>query len=89
MTQQTKPFIVANVREIIDGWEHFDPEGYSFSKMVEMLNEKAAEYYNQELAKERELAGKLVEALEEISDMTGNILIYKKAKQSLTEYEKL
>jgi hypothetical protein len=57
--------------------------------MVEMLNEKAAEYYNQELAKERELAGKLVEALEEISDMTGNILIYKKAKQSLTEYEKL
>jgi len=88
MTQQTKPFIVANVREIIDGWEHFDPEGYSFSKMVEMLNEKAAEYYNQELAKERELAGKLVEALEEISDMTGNILIYKKAKQSLTEYKK-
>ena len=42
----TKPFIVANVREIIDGWEHFDPEGYSFSKMVEMFNEKAADFYN-------------------------------------------
>jgi hypothetical protein len=48
MTQQTKPFIVANVREIIDGWEHFTPEGYSFSKMVEMLNEKAAEFYQQD-----------------------------------------
>lgn len=41
-----------------------------------------------ELSKEREKAKKLVEALEEIADMTGNILIYKKAKQSLTEYEK-
>lgn len=41
----TKPFIVANVREIIDGWEHFDPEGYSFSKMVEMLNEVAEKFY--------------------------------------------
>ena len=46
------------------------------------------EYAKQEVAKEREKAKKLVEALEEISDMTGNILIYKKAKQSLTEYEK-
>jgi len=43
----------------------------------------------EELSKEREKAKKLVEALEEIADMTGNILIYKKAKQSLTEYEKL
>jgi hypothetical protein len=41
----TKPFIVANVREIIDGWEHFDPEGYTFSRMVEMLNEVAEKFY--------------------------------------------
>lgn len=45
MTQQTKPFIVANVREIIDGWEHFDPEGYTFSKMVEKMNEVAEQFY--------------------------------------------
>jgi len=64
--EMTKPFIIANVREIIDCWEHFDPEGYSFSKMVELLNEKAAEYYNQELAKERERAAKLVEAAEAV-----------------------
>lgn len=46
------------------------------------------EFKEQELSKEREKAKKLVEALEEIADMTGNILIYKKAKQSLTEYKK-
>ena len=34
--------------------------------MVELLNEKAAEYYNQELAKERERAAKLVEAAEAV-----------------------
>jgi hypothetical protein len=84
-----KPFIVANVREIIDGWEHFDPEGYSFSKMVEMLNEKAAEFYQQEVSKEREKAKKLVEALNVIKDLTQNVLIVQKIKQSLTEYEKL
>ena len=64
--EMTKPFIIANVREIIDCWEHFDPEGYSFSKMVELLNEKAAEYYNQELAKERERYDKLYSEFNEV-----------------------
>jgi len=45
MNMSKKPFIVANVREIIDGWEHFDPEGYTFSRMVEMLNEVAEKFY--------------------------------------------
>ena len=77
--EMTKPFIVANVREIID---QFDKEEISFSKMVELLNEKAAEYYRtkqetnsletiedmesvlqQELAKERERAAMLVDML--------------------------
>ena len=48
-----KPFIVANVREIIDGWEHFDSEGYTFSKMVEKMNEVAEQFY-----KEKELETK-------------------------------
>jgi hypothetical protein len=52
------------------------------------IYEAMEHYKDQEVAKEREKAKKLVEALEEIADMTGNILIYKKAKQSLTEYEK-
>jgi predicted component of type VI protein secretion system len=54
---------------------------------VERALKAMEEYAQQEVAKEREKAKKLVEALEEIADMTGNILIYKKAKQSLTEYE--
>jgi len=54
MTQQTKPFIVANVREIIDGWEHFDPEGYSFSKMVEMLNEVADKHFGKNVTEPKE-----------------------------------
>ena len=87
--EMTKPFIIANVREIIDCWEHFDPEGYSFSKMVELLNEKAAEYYNQELAKERERVAKLVEALEVIKYLTQNVLVKQKIKQSIYEYRGL
>ncbi len=56
---------------------------------VERALKSMEEYAQQQVAKEREKAKKLVEALKEIADMTGNILIYKKAKQSLTEYEKL
>jgi hypothetical protein len=37
-----KPFIVANVREIIDQW---DREEISYSRMVEMLNEIAFNYF--------------------------------------------
>ena len=41
-----------------------------------------------ELSKEREKAKKLVEALNVIKDLTQNVLIVQKIKQSLTEYEK-
>ena len=82
----TKPFIVANVREIMD---LLDRNEISYSRMVEMLNDKAAEFYKQEVAKEREKAKKLVEALNVIKDLTQNVLIVQKIKQSLTEYEKL
>ena len=47
------------------------------------------EYKEQELAKEREKANKLVEALDVIYKNTQDKLIYEIAKQSLTEYEKL
>ena len=59
----TKPFIVANVREIID---QFDRNEISFSRMVEMFNEKAAEFYKQEVAKEREKYDKLYSEFEEV-----------------------
>jgi len=92
-----KPFIVANVREITDLW---DKEEISYSRMVEMLNEKAAEFYKQEVAKEREKAKKLVEALKHIkfgidvaASQNANYVIetadIELIKQSLTEYEKL
>ena len=38
-----KPFIVANVREVLD---LYDKEEISFSRMVEMLNEIAEKFYN-------------------------------------------
>ena len=38
-----KPFAVANVRDILDQYER---EEISFSKMVEMLNEKAKDFYS-------------------------------------------
>ena len=41
----SKPFIVANVREVLD---QYDREEISFSKMVEMLNEIAEKFYNPE-----------------------------------------
>jgi len=37
-----KPFIVANVREVLD---LYDKEEISFSRMVEMLNEIAEKFY--------------------------------------------
>jgi len=37
-----KPFIVANVRDILD---QYDKEEISFSKMVEMLNDVAEKFY--------------------------------------------
>lgn len=37
-----KPFIVANVREVLD---LYDNEEISFSRMVEMLNEIAEKFY--------------------------------------------
>ncbi len=49
-----KPFIVANVREIIDGLEHFDPEGYSFSRMVEILNEVADKHFGKNVTEPKE-----------------------------------
>ena len=80
--------------------EYADKSILAAEGLGERLNESSiagrrSGYYSgykdcyEELSKEREKAKKLVEALEEIADMTGNILIYKKAKQSLTEYEKL
>ena len=72
MTQtMTKPFIVANVREITDLW---DKEEISYSRMVEMLNEKAAEFYKQEVAKEREKAKKLIGAMNEYIVLLGEEL---------------
>ena len=41
---EKKPFIVANVREILDYWNN--GEGCTFSKMVEMFNEVADKFYN-------------------------------------------
>jgi len=72
-TQQsmTKAFIVANVREITDLW---DKEEISYSRMVEMLNEKAAEFYKQEVAKEREMANNLLGALNEYIVLLGEEL---------------
>ena len=43
-----KHFIVANVREITDAW---DREEISYSRMVEMLNEIAEKFAEQEKAK--------------------------------------
>lgn len=46
-TGKHKPFIVANIREIIDLYFKDEPE-ISFSRMVEMLNEIAAKYYSEQ-----------------------------------------
>jgi len=75
----TKEQILREVPIDISGIEHYT---------TKEVHEAMDIYAKQEVAKEREKAKKLVEALEEIADMTGNILIYKKAKQSLTEYKK-
>ena len=40
-----KPFIVANIREILDQYKPDDENGISFTKMVELFNQVAAEYY--------------------------------------------
>lgn len=46
-----KPFIVANVREVLD---LYDKEEISFSRMVEMLNEIAEKHYqNQPVSDEK------------------------------------
>lgn len=45
LKHQSKPFIVANVREIID---LYDIEEVSYSKMVELLNEIAFEFFKQQ-----------------------------------------
>jgi hypothetical protein len=76
------------VEWIADRFRQYQIEGYkcNWDEVIETVL-LAKEIEQQEVAKEREKAKKLVEALEEIADMTGNILIYKKAKQSLTEYE--
>ena len=42
---EKKPFIVANVRDILDYWNN--GEGCTFSRMVEMFNEVADKFYNQ------------------------------------------
>jgi len=80
MTQQTM------TKEQILESKFYRPENMDWYKPILNCMEI---YKEQEVAKEREKAKKLVEALEEIADMTGNILIYKKAKQSLNEYEKV
>jgi len=41
---EKKPFIVANVREILDYWNN--SEGCTFSRMVEMFNEVADKFYD-------------------------------------------
>ena len=41
---EKKPFIVANVREILDYWNN--GEGCTFSRMVEMFNEVADKFYD-------------------------------------------
>ena len=41
---EKKPFIVANVRDILDYWNN--GEGCTFSRMVEMFNEVADKFYN-------------------------------------------
>jgi len=55
---------------------------------VERSLKAMQEYADQEVAKEREKAKKLVEALNVIKDLTQNVLIVQKIKQSLTEYKK-
>jgi len=42
---KNKPFIVANVRDIIELWER---EEISFSKMVEMFNDVAEKFYTEQ-----------------------------------------
>ncbi len=41
---EKKPFIVANVRDILDYWNN--GEGCTFSRMVEMFNEVADKFYD-------------------------------------------
>ena len=43
---KNKPFIVANVRDILD---LYDKEEISFSKMVEMMNDVAEKFYRPEV----------------------------------------
>ena len=47
-TGKNKPFIVANVRDILDKYElpENDVEGISFSRMVELFNEVAENFYS-------------------------------------------
>jgi hypothetical protein len=45
---KNKPFIVANVRDILD---LYDKEEISFSKMVEMLNDVAEKFYTKPIVK--------------------------------------
>lgn len=59
---QTKPFIVANVREVLD---QYDSEEISFSKMVEMLNEIAEKFTSEKIKLE---SNKLSGVVEELSN---------------------
>lgn len=89
-TQETMTKEQTAVEWIADRFRQYQKEGYrsNWDEVIQTVL-LAKEIEDKELAKEREKAKKLVEALEEIADMTGNILIYKKAKQSLTEYRTL
>lgn len=87
MTQSmTKPFIVANVRDITDLW---DKEEISYSRMVEMLNEKAAEFYKQEVSKEREEHLKKVESVMKMFDNAANEKIRQMEKSKKLQNELL
>jgi hypothetical protein len=82
----TKPFIVANVRDITDLW---DKEEISYSRMVEMLNEKAAEFYKQEVSKEREEHLKKVESVMKMFDNAANEKIRQMEKSKKLQNELL
>jgi len=81
-----KPFIVANVRDITDLW---DKEEISYSRMVEMLNEKAAEFYKQEVSKEREEHLKKVESVMKMFDNAANEKIRQMEKSKKLQNELL
>lgn len=72
---EKKPFIVANVRDILDYWNNGD--GCTFSRMVEMFNEVAARQQSAaEIDRLREQVRKLREGLEDCDTLLAHLEDY-------------